>query len=698
VASLTGRRRTYLAPRRTLRQRVRSVAEVPLPDAGLAVATGIIVAIVATAFTSRGGSQIERTTWTEVGIMLASAGVCALALILPRPARTPARFCGAWVLVAFGALTAFTALSISWSLMPGDSWQEANRTLSYLAALAGGLALGRLVPQRWSAMVIGIGLAAVTVSAWSLLTKVFPGWLAPNEPFARLRPPTDYWNSVGLTAALGIPPLLWLAARRSGHAAVNALAWPGLGLVLVSLLLAYSRGALLAIGIGLAIWFAIVPLRLRAVIALAGVLVATLPLVAWAFAQEGIATDGVPLALRIDAGQGLGALLLLLFVALTTAGLAVGFASAHRPVAAKTRARASRVLIGAIAVVPAVAILMLANAPGGIDGQVSKAWHQATDPAVSGPANTPQRLTATSSGRARYWREALKVHAQAPWIGTGADAYGTLRLRYRVDTRNVRHAHGYVVQTLADLGWIGLGLSLLATGAWLFAAARAVGVRRLDRGARWDAERVGIATLAIVALVFGIHSTVDWTWFVPANALPALLCAGWVASRPPLRARLAEEPAVEGPPALRPPVHVAMGAAVVGIALLASWSALQPVRAVHAQDEAVNRLEAGALPAAASIARIAHDRNPLSVDPLFQLAAIEVAAGRNAQASKALEQAVDLEPANPETWRRLGQTRLTTFNDPKGALKAFQAAYFLDPRNLRSVSDVVVAARAAAAR
>ncbi len=45
-------------------------------------------------------------------------------------------------------------------------------------------------------------------------------------------------------------------------------------------------------------------------------------------------------------------------------------------------------LIGALAIVPAVAILLLANAPGGIDGQVSKAWKQATDPATADAAAT----------------------------------------------------------------------------------------------------------------------------------------------------------------------------------------------------------------------------------------------------------------------------------------------------------------------
>jgi hypothetical protein len=312
--------------------------------------------------------------------------------------------------------------------------------------------------------------------------------------------------------------------------------------------------------------------------------------------------------------------------------------------------------------------------------------------------------------RARYWREAFDIHATEPWLGSGAGAYATVRTRFRDDTLTVRHAHGYVVQTLADLGWIGLIVSLLAAAAWLLAAARATGVRRKDRGLPYDAERIGMLTLVVVALVFAAHSAVDWTWFVPANAGVAVLCAGWVVGRGPLRARL-ERP--EGPPgpdatpwphASRlarlgqrvPPLRALAVLTVVAIALAAAWTAFQPVRAVHAGDAAFDRLDQGQPEAAADIARIATERNPLSVDPLFELAAIEEASGRTQEAEAALARAVELQPANAEAWRRLGRLRLSTLNDPKGALSAFQAAYYLDPRSPASTSDVVEASRAMA--
>ena len=80
-------------------------------------------------------------------------------------------------------------------------------------------------------MLGAITLACVVISAYAVLTKVLPGALNPDEIYARLREPFGYWNSVGLMAALGVPGVLWLGTRRTGHQALNALAYPALGLL-----------------------------------------------------------------------------------------------------------------------------------------------------------------------------------------------------------------------------------------------------------------------------------------------------------------------------------------------------------------------------------------------------------------------------------------------------------------------------------
>ena len=128
-----------------------------------------------------------------------------------------------------------------------------------------------------------------------------------------------------------------------------------------------------------------------------------------------------------------------------------------------------------VALVPVALAGSLALSERGLTGSVSKAWNDLTDPAANTPTNDPTRLTAIGSVRARYWNEALEIWRAEALVGVGAGGYRTARPRYRDDTLDVRHAHGYVVQTMADLGLVGLAHRLALLAAWLAAAARTLG-------------------------------------------------------------------------------------------------------------------------------------------------------------------------------------------------------------------------------
>jgi hypothetical protein len=395
--------------------------------------------------------------------------------------------------------------------------------------------------------------------------------------------------------------------------------------------------------------------------------------------------------------------------------MAATFAAARRPLTPAARRRAGRVLVAALALVPIVGLMALSQAPGGVGGVVSRNWDQLTNPSAQAPSNGPDRLTQASSVRARYWREAMAVHDLSPWIGVGAGGYVIARTRVRTPPAlEVRHAHGYVVQTLADLGWAGLAASLLALAAWLAAVVRAVGLSRRSRRLPWDAERVGMATLVAIGVVYGAHSALDFTWFIPGLTIPALLAAGWLAGARPLSARMATgtavtaeapvavvtdgfgpRPVLTSPARRRPPwVRIAAATGVLVIAGATAWAAIQPLRAANASDAAIARADAGDLVNAAAIAQIATERNPLSVDARWDLAGIALQRGEIPAAQAALERAVRLEPANAETWRRLGRFRLSVTRDIPGALDAFRAAYYLDPEGASSASDVLEARRA----
>ena len=678
--------------------------------------TGLAAVLCAVAFAADGGLQLGRTTPVEMALILGGGlAVSGSLLLAPRRPRLWGLGCVALLL----ALAVLTALSMTWAANPSDAWLEANRTFAYVAVFAGAAALAHAVPGRWSAVLGAITLACVVISAYAVTTKIAPGPLNPDEIYARLREPFGYWNSVGLMAALGVPGALWLGTRRTGHQALNALAYPALGLLVLTILLSYSRGALLAAAAGGAFWLATVaPRRLRAAAVLlvggaGGAITA-----AWAFSQSALSDDRIPLDLREQAGLQLALLVVALVAVLTLAGLAVGFVAVARPQSPRARQRTGAVLLAALALVPLAVGTRMALSDKGLGGSISSNWTSLTDPDASLPINDPSRLTAAGSVRARYWDEALRIFADNAVAGVGAGGYATVRKRYRTADPAVRHAHGYVVQTLADLGLAGLAVSLALLAAWLASAAAATGLglprrwRRRDRGspkvaAEYSPERIGLLTLAAVVLVFGVHSLVDWTWFVPANAAAALLAAGWIAGRGPLRATFASSSTVDddgkvdqGPDRARG-AHGSLSerlraglaersraicaAAVLVFALVAAWTAWQPLRSDTIAQASLQTLEDGSIADARAQAQDARERNPLAVDPLFKLAQVEEQAGnRKNEARSALEQAVRLQPANPEPWIKLADFELRA-GEAQAALTASRRAVYLDPRSSRPI-------------
>jgi O-Antigen ligase/Tetratricopeptide repeat len=649
------------------------------------IAFGAVLAAIA--LEGGGGLQLGPLTRVELAVDLGAGALVAAAIVAGGHTR---RFWGGLTLALMGALLAVTALSITWAVEPSAAWEETNRTLAYLATMAAGVALVRLFPQRWPSLLGGVVLAGVVICGYALLTKVFPGALNPDEVYARLREPFGYWNAVGLMAALAAPACLWLGARRSGHAAISALAYPALGLLVATILLAYSRGALLALACGCAVWFAVVPLRLRGVAVLATSALGGGLVALWTFAQSPLSSDNVPLADRISAGHELGILLVAMILVLLIAGMAIGFASAQRAPSPDTRRQAGIVVLTALALVPVVFVGALALSERGLGGSLSKGWKDLTDPQASTPANAPNRLTAVGSVRARYWNEALKMFRAHKTLGVGAGGYATVRPRFRNDTLDVRHAHGYVVQTLADMGIVGMAVSLALLASWLAAVQRTVGLWGRGRHVPWTPERVGMATLLAICVVFGVHSFVDWTWFVPGNAILALLCAGWVAGRGPTN-----EPILRREPArlaVRHPWRIGLATGAAAVALVAAWTSWQPQRAVAKGSDALATAEAGHFPEARAQIADAEKINPLSVDLLFQESAIEQAGNDVAAARRVLQEAVRAEPSNPATWLTLAEFELQQGNKPQ-ALSAVGSALYLDPNSQAAIATYLEASR-----
>src|SRR4051794_30734227 len=493
-------------------------------------------ALCAIAFAGGSGFALEDVTWVEIGALAGGGLLVALAILRGRGGRLD----GGFTLLAFGALAVLCALSIAWSVAPDRSWQSANLTVAYVALFAGGLALARVWRTSAAAAVVlrGVLLAASVVVIYALLTRVFPS-LIEDEVFARLGAPYGYWNALGTTAALAVPPTLWLGSRRSGHQPVSALAYPLLSLLLVALFLSYSRGALIMAGIGAALWVVLVPLRLRSITLLGASLAGAAPVIVWALGQDAFTKNQVTPQVREAVATEFGLWLLATVILMPGAGLAIGFRVARRPPRAPARLRMGTAATVVACVVPIVLALVLASSDRGLGGTIQQGYESLTSISKATPGG-PQRLLSASSSRGSYWHEAKEVFLDHYWKGSGAETFGVTRLRYRAPTdRTVpQHAHGYLHQTAADLGTAGLLVTLVLLVAWLLAARRATGLLRRgrDRITSFSAERVGLIALTLCAVVFGLHSLVDWVWYVPGPTAMALVAAGFVAGRGPLGA------------------------------------------------------------------------------------------------------------------------------------------------------------------
>jgi hypothetical protein len=714
----------------------------PAPRQGTTIAATIAVTglLCFATFLAGGGLNLAPMTTLELIFTLLAGALIAGALVLA-PARI--RFYGLSSIGLLLAFTTLTGLSVVWSVAPDASWQDAGRMLAYSGVFAAAAALAWIAPGGWRALLGGIVLAAVLVCLYALCTKALPNVFHTNAEanfYARLQEPYGYWNAIGLTAAMGAIGCLWLGARRAGHALLNALSYPAMGLMLLTLLLAYSRGALAALAVGVIAWMCIVPLRLRgARVLIVGVLGAA-PVVAWDFSTHALNSEGVTFATRATAGHQLGVLTGAMLVLLTLAGIAIGFFGDRRAPSGTTR-RAVGVTLAAL-----VVLTLLAGAGGlaaserGLTGTISHDLSSLTNPNAAVPKNTPGRLTAIGSVRARYWKEALEIFKAHPALGAGAAGYETARLRYRTQPLDVRQAHGYLVQTLADLGIVGLLITLALLIAWMVAAGRSThpfnrrwSARRSPPSIAWHAtpsaytpERIGMLAMLCIVVVFGVHSFADWTWYVPGDACVALLCAGWLAGRGPLPAGRLDAPAgspgtvpashdtaapsesladsssasvpAESSPRWRVPSARALGPLRVGVviavvagALLAAWTEWQPQRSVEASEQAVALIKQSP-DEALGAAQAGVERDPLSAVALFRLSAVQHAIGEHALARATLQKAVRLQPSNPETWLTLGEYDLTS--DPQAAVAELRAAVYLNPESVAAQNAYVEALQA----
>jgi O-antigen ligase len=123
-----------------------------------------------------------------------------------------------------------------------------------------------------------------------------------------------------------------------------------------------------------------------------------------------------------------------------------------------------------------------------------------------------QRLQSLESNRYDYWKVAIEHgFAAEPLRGIGAGGFAVIWLQHRDVSERAKVAHSEYVQTLAELGIVGLAFLVLFLGGVASAAARA-----------------RLAGPAAVLVVWAAHSALDWDWEMPALTLVAMVLAGLI--------------------------------------------------------------------------------------------------------------------------------------------------------------------------
>ena len=639
-------------------------------------------ALVGVAFGAEGGTELTRTSVTGVLVVLASGAVVAAAFLWARSGAIH----GMTTLLLFSLLAFLTAVSILWSIVPELSYVEAGRTFAYLAVFAASVAGARLAPRAAPQILVGLLIGATVPVLYALASRVWPAALAEHEVSNRLGAPFDYWNAVGCVAAMAVPIALWLGSRRTGPAVARVLAYPAMGVSILAILLTQSRGAAAAAAVAAIAWFALVPLRLRSLPALLLPLIVASAVGAWALSKDAFTKSFQPLSAKEAVAGDFGALVVLLIVALVLLGAAVEVVVEHRAPSARLRRRVGVAAVAMACLVPLAAFTSVAFSERGIGDRID----ELTSETQVAPEEGGGRVFAASSSRGKYWREAFRVFEDRPLKGVGAGAFEKARLRHRTDQSVTQHAHGWIPQTMADLGLIGLLVSTLLVVVWMLAALSATGLlpRRLMQAHRddapvprrdWTPERLGLVALGLVPVAYGVQSLIDWTWFIQAPTAMALIGAGFLAGRGPLGAEGLAEPSER--PKRPDRFRIAGAVLAIGTALLLAWAIWQPEASDRATNQALALGEERKFDEAIAKTEDAEDLNPLTPDPLLVRAAIDTAANRVDDAQMNLERAVILFPGDPQTWYRLAAFQLGTLDAPEQALETLRGALYLNPHS-----------------
>jgi hypothetical protein len=527
-------------------------------------------------------------------------------------------------LVCLLGLAVWILLSSIWSVAPTESILESQRALLYVAALTAALLVSR---SSHVAQLLGGLLAAICgIAAFALATRILPDRVGVFDPTSvyRLAQPIGYWN--GLAVFCGMGALLATAfAARHRSIAVRGICSAALVLLLPTFYFTFGRAAWIGLLAGLVAAVVVDPRRLQF---LAAVLVlAPVPALAvWTASREkGLTNAAAALGEAVHDGHRF-ALLLVLF-GVVNAALAVAFAFVERrlePPVGLQRAFGFAVVLLVVGGLASVFVRY-----GGPTTLAQKGYNAFKAPPPHVEGNLSKRLLSFSgNGRAELWRLAWDEARGHPAFGAGAGTYERYFLANQPSgIGRVRDAHGLYIETLAELGPIGL-LLLLGVLVTPLTVLGAVRTHPLVPG--------GLG--AYVAYL--VHTGVDWDWELPAVTLTGLLCgaAVLIAAR-----RSLHSPRVASRTRWLAVAVVAVAAAYSAVALIGNTSLSRSDAERRDRDWAQ----------AATEARRAKALMPWSPKPWLALGRAQLGAGLPGAARRSFREAISMDSGDWELWYRL---------------------------------------------
>jgi hypothetical protein len=578
-------------------------------------ALALVVPVLALA-AADGGYFAESWGWAA----LAYLWLAAVALIF-RDGLRLARL-DLVLLGSVAALALWILVSTAWSSSPAQSPVEAQRALVYVAAVAAVLLIvePRSVRPLVSALTGGITL----VCAWGLVDHIFSE--RSHGPAAlvegRLAEPLGYWNAVGLFAAMGTVLALALAAEaRTTVGRAAAAAAPVV--LLPTLYYTFSRAAWLALL--LALTGAVLLARgRRQLIATATVLAPPAVIAVWLSSRLDALTATTPSGMAESAEEAR-----VLAVGLAGLVLVATLAGARLVPRAREKAGSIRLPHPRRAVLLAIAGAALAGAIAVADPirLVERGYESFSGPPSPVRSDLRARVfTLTGSERADAWSVAWKDYRENPVLGSGAGTFENYWVEHRPSSTYFRDAHSLYLETLAELGPLGLALVAGAVAAMVAAAIRAR-----------DHPLAAGAFGAVVA--FLVHAGVDWDWEMPAVTCTALACGAALA----VLAR--------GEQGSTAPWQLRAG----GVALTAALGAAAVVGLVGngAIAASISELRSGEYASAEQEARRASRWAPWSAEPWRVLGEVRLRRGERERARAALREATERDPRNWVLWAEL---------------------------------------------